>query len=60
MRTALRIALEGSTILALAFCTTALHCMLHFLRSRRAVVASRDQGGSIVEAETEIRRPSFL
>ena len=60
MRTALRIALEGSTILALVFCTTALYCTLHFLRLRRAVVASNDQGGPIVEAETEIRRPSFL
>lgn len=60
MRTAFRIALEGSTIMALAFCTTTLYCAMRFLRSRRAVVASNDEGGSIVESETEIRRPSFL
>jgi hypothetical protein len=61
MRLALRLALGGSTILALAFFSVAFHCALRFLERRRAMAASKS-GSSDPAAATrsEVRRPVFL
>jgi hypothetical protein len=61
MRLALRFALGGSTILALAFFSVALHCALRFLETRRAMAAStRGSSDPAAEARSEVRRPVFL
>ena len=61
MRIALRLALGGSTVLALAFFSIALHCALRFLEARRATVASKDASSSSnTRVWTEVRGPVFL
>jgi hypothetical protein len=57
MRTVLRLALEGPTILALALFSATLHCALRCLRSQRAAA-----GASVPNrlASPAQRRPVFL
>ena len=59
MRIALRVALEGSMVLALASLTMALYCTIRLIRARRAtaVVQSREPE---FEASAKVRRPVFL
>ena len=61
MRIALRLALGGSTVLALAFFSMALHCALRFLETRRAMATSKSGSSDpAAEERSEIRRPVFL
>ncbi len=61
MRSALRIALEGSTILALAFFSAALHRALRSVRSQRTVVALNGvPNGTAHRTVAHARRPVFL
>jgi hypothetical protein len=61
MRTGLRIVLEGSTILALAFFSAALHCALRSIRPQRTVVALNGEPNTTAHrAVTHARRPVFL
>ena len=61
MRLALRLALGGSTVLALAFFSVALHCALRFVETRRVTAAStRGSSDPAGEARSEVRRPVFL
>jgi hypothetical protein len=55
MRTLLRIAMEGSAILALAFFSAVLHCTLRSLRSRRTASGPEGLAGG-----NPARRPVFL
>ena len=58
MRTLLRIAMDGSTILALALFSAALHGALRSLRPRRATVGL--EGLSNPEVRIRARRLAFL
>jgi hypothetical protein len=61
MRTGLRILLEGSTILALAFFSAALHCALRSIRSQRTAVALNGELNTMAHRSvTHARRPVFL
>jgi len=61
MRTTLRVALESSTILALALFSAALHCALRSLRSQRtAAVQSSVPNEWMTSAKVPNRRPFFL
>jgi hypothetical protein len=61
MRLALRLALGGSAILALAFFSVALHCALRFLETRRATVVSKNGSSDpATDARSDVRRPVFL
>ena len=57
MRVALRMAVEGSVVMTLAFLTAALYCALRSIASRRAAVEPVE---TAVKASTEVRRPVFL
>jgi len=57
MRTVLRLALEGTTILALALFSAALHCALRSIRSQRAVAVSKSVS---TRQDMQSRRPVFL
>jgi hypothetical protein len=59
MRIALRIALEGSIVMTLAFLTAALYCTLRSIASRRATTVV-EPAKSARETSTEVRRPVFL
>jgi hypothetical protein len=59
MRTVLRVALEGSTILASAFLTAALYCVLRSIWSRHAAVAFA-RSEPRCEPRTDVRGPIFL
>jgi hypothetical protein len=56
MRGALRMAFEGSMVMALAFLTAALYCALRSIASQRATAAVEPAR----KASTEVRRPVFL
>ncbi|HEX3472275.1 MAG TPA: hypothetical protein VHT28_13920 [Silvibacterium sp.] len=60
MRTTLRVALDGWTILTLALFSAALYCALRSLRSRRAIVSHDAPGEFAPRAQTPSRRPAFL
>lgn len=60
MRTALRIVLEGSTILLLACFSVALQYALRPLRSQRAVSMASGANGLAISPVTQARRPVFL
>jgi hypothetical protein len=59
MRTALRMALEGSMILGLASLTAALYCTLRSIRSRRST-SDVERSLPTFGTRTEVRRPVFL
>jgi hypothetical protein len=59
MRVALRMAVEGSLVMTLAFLTAALYCALRAIASRRATAAVEPVEPA-VKASTEVRRPVFL
>ena len=61
MRAALRVVLDGWTILTLALLSAALLCALRSLRSQRAPVRQAEVSGKIMAlAKTRSRRPVFL
>ena len=60
MRTALRIVLEGSTILLLACFSAALQYTLRPLRSQRAALIATGINRSAISPATQARRPVFL
>jgi hypothetical protein len=59
MRVALRMAFEGSVVMALAFLTAALYCALRSIASQRATAAVEPVEPAR-KASTEVRRPVFL
>jgi hypothetical protein len=61
MRTALRVVLDGWTILTLALLSVALLCALRSVRSQRATVRHADVSGKFVPlTKTPSRRAVFL
>jgi hypothetical protein len=61
MRIAFRSVMEGSTVLALAFLSAALHYALRSIRAQRVAVASNAEPNRLARrAVTHARRPVFL
>ena len=60
MRVALRMALEGSMAMALAFLTATFYCTLRSIASRRSTATAVEPAEPAREASTEVRRPVFL
>ena len=59
MRVALRMAFEGSTVMALALLTATLYCTLRSIASPRAT-ATVESAETPRAASTGVRRPVFL
>jgi hypothetical protein len=57
MRVALRMAVEGSMVMALAFLMATFYCALQSIASRRPTATAVEPAR---EASTEVRRPVFL
>jgi hypothetical protein len=60
MRFALRMAFEGSMMMALAFLTATLYCALRSTASRRATAAAVEPAEPAHKGSTDVRRPIFL
>jgi hypothetical protein len=60
MRAALRMASEGSIVMALAFSTAAAYCMLRSIGSRRGTAAVETTKSTHERSSTDVQRPAFL
>jgi hypothetical protein len=60
MRIALRMAFEGSMVMALGLLTATFYCPLQSIASRRATATAVEPVEPAREASTEVRRPVFL
>jgi hypothetical protein len=60
MRVALRMAVEGSMVMALALLTATFYCALQSIGSRRATATAVEPAEPAREASTQLRRPVFL
>jgi hypothetical protein len=61
MRTAIHIAFEGTTILALALLSVAVGCVLRFLRPPCTTATSNERFNELsFPANAQLRRPVFL
>jgi curli biogenesis system outer membrane secretion channel CsgG len=60
MPVALRMAVEGSVVMALALLTATFYCALQSIASRRATATAVEPAEPAREALAEVRRPVFL
>jgi len=60
MRVALRMAVEGSMVMALGLLTATFYCALQSVVSRRATATAVEPAEPVREASAEVRRPVFL
>ena len=60
MRVALRMAVEGSVVMALALLPATFYCALQSIASRRATATAVEPAEPAREALAEVRRPVFL